>query len=56
MDGDSAKSLNDFKQQISAVSQFGVKLKFNHVYPETRNQNLRPSMKQIIALVPMVFR
>lgn len=56
MDGDSAQSFCGFKQQVSAVPQYGLKLKFNHVYPETRNQNLKPSFKQIWPIIPMALR
>lgn len=56
MDGDSAQSFCEFKQQVSAVPQYGLKLKFNHVYPETRNQNLKPSFRQIWPIIPMALR
>lgn len=36
--------------------KFGVKLKFNHIYPETRTQNIRPSVRQSILLLPLVWR
>lgn len=36
--------------------KFGVKLKFNHLYPETRTQNIRPSVRQSILLLPLVWR
>ncbi|XP_055544706.1 non-lysosomal glucosylceramidase [Wyeomyia smithii] len=56
MDGDSAQSFCEFKQQVAAVPQYGLKLKFNHVYPETRNQNLKPSFRQIWPILPMALR
>lgn len=56
MDGDSAQSFCDFKQQVSAVPQYGLKLKFNHVFPETRNQNLKPSLRQLWPIIPMALR
>ncbi|XP_058446852.1 non-lysosomal glucosylceramidase [Malaya genurostris] len=56
MDGDSAQSFCEFKQQVSAVPQYGLKLKFNHVYPETRNQNLKPSFRQIWPILPLALR
>ncbi|XP_053672231.1 non-lysosomal glucosylceramidase isoform X1 [Anopheles nili] len=56
MDGDSVQSMSDFKQQVAAVPQYGLKLKFNHVFSDTRNQNLRPSIRQILPMVPMALR
>uniref|UniRef100_A0A182NUN0 Uncharacterized protein n=1 Tax=Anopheles dirus TaxID=7168 RepID=A0A182NUN0_9DIPT len=46
----------DFKQQVAAVPQYGLKLKFNHVFSDTRNQNLRPSIRQLLPIVPMALR
>ena len=43
-------------KHVSAVAEYGVKLKFNHVFPEKRNQNLRPSFRQTISLLPLVCR
>lgn len=40
----------------SAVPQYGIKFKFNHKFPEKRTQNIRPSMRQSLALIPMVWR
>lgn len=40
----------------SAVSQYGLKLKFNHKYPEKRTQNLRPSVRQSLPLIPLAWR
>lgn len=40
----------------SAVPQYGIKLKFNHKFPEKRTQNIRPSVRQSLALIPMVWR
>nr|XP_040239251.2 non-lysosomal glucosylceramidase isoform X2 [Anopheles coluzzii] len=56
MDGDSVQSMSDFKQQVAAVPQYGLKLKFNHVFSDTRNQNLRPSFRQILSMVPLALR
>lgn len=56
MEGDSILSNYDLKQQISSVPRFGVKLKFNHVFPEKRNQNIRPSIRQTLPLLPLVCR
>lgn len=55
---DTSQSFVDFKQQIVAVPQYGLKFKFDHKFPEKENysQNLKPSWKQLWDLVPMMFR
>lgn len=40
----------------SDVPQYGVKLKFNHKFPEKRTQNIRPSMRQSLPLIPLAWR
>lgn len=40
----------------TAVPQYGIKLKFNHTFPEKRTQNLRPSFRQSISLIPLAWR
>lgn len=40
----------------TAVPQYGIKLKFNHVYPEKRTQNIRPSVRQSLPLIPLAWR
>lgn len=40
----------------SAVPQYGIKLKFNHKFPEKRTQNIRPSVRQTIPLIPLAWR
>ncbi|KAI8121146.1 Non-lysosomal glucosylceramidase [Lucilia cuprina] len=42
--------------EVTAIPQYGLKLKFDHVWPEKRNQNLRPSIKQTLPLVPLACR
>ncbi|XP_068140847.1 non-lysosomal glucosylceramidase isoform X1 [Drosophila tropicalis] len=42
--------------EITAIPRYGLKLKFDHVWPERRNQNLRPSIKQTLPMVPLVCR
>lgn len=42
--------------ELTAVPRYGLKLKFDHVWPEKRNQNLRPSIKQSLPMVPLVCR
>ncbi|XP_061387409.1 non-lysosomal glucosylceramidase [Musca vetustissima] len=56
---DSVSANYDEQQQrneITAISQYGLKLKFDHVWPEKRNQNLRPSIKQTLPLLPLACR
>lgn len=40
----------------SAVPKYGIKLKFNHKFPEKRTQNIRPSMRQSLPLIPLAWR
>lgn len=40
----------------TAVPKYGIKLKFNHIYPEKRTQNIRPSVRQSIPLIPLAWR
>ncbi|XP_014087566.1 non-lysosomal glucosylceramidase isoform X1 [Bactrocera oleae] len=44
------------QNEITAIPQYGLKLKFDHVWPEKRNQNLRPSLRQTLPLVPLACR
>lgn len=44
------------KSQVSAVPQYGVKMKFNHVFPEKRTPNFRPTFRQTLPLLPLVWR
>lgn len=39
-----------------SVPKYGVKLKFNHIFPEKRTQNLRPSVRQTLPLIPLAWR
>lgn len=39
-----------------SVPKHGVKLKFNHIFPEKRTQNLRPSVRQTLPLIPLAWR
>lgn len=41
---------------VTAIPQYGVKMKFNHKYPEKRTQNIRPSMRQSLPLIPLAWR
>nr|CAD7399134.1 unnamed protein product [Timema cristinae] len=38
------------------LPEFGWKVKLNHVFHEKRDQNLRPKLKQIPAVLPLAFR
>lgn len=49
MNGDCGKA-------VSEVPAYGIKLKFNHVFPEKRIQNLRGSFRQSIPFVPLAYR
>lgn len=40
----------------SAVPQYGIKLKLNHKFPEKRTQNIRPTVRQSLAFIPMAWR
>ncbi|KAH8352435.1 hypothetical protein KR084_004138, partial [Drosophila pseudotakahashii] len=42
--------------EITAVPKYGLKLKFDHVWPERRIQNVRASIKQTLPMVPLVCR
>lgn len=41
---------------VEKVPRYGLKLKFDHVWLEKRNQNLRPSIKQALPLLPLFCR
>lgn len=60
-----AADLDDVEVQLQQAQQlmldvpvpaYGVKLKFNHVFPEKRMQNLRPTIRQSLPLLPLAFR
>lgn len=56
----SSEILNHIEQKNGEVQvfvpQYGVKLKFNHVFPEKRTQNLRASVRQTLPLLPLAWR
>lgn len=57
----SVQDINKQNQQHQSMSfaevpQYGLKFKFNHVFPEKRNQNLRVSFRQTLPLVPLIYR
>ncbi|XP_055381934.1 non-lysosomal glucosylceramidase isoform X2 [Condylostylus longicornis] len=54
MDNDSGNF--DLRKEIIAVPKYGFKVKFNHVYPEKRNQNLRPTFRQSLPFIPLACR
>lgn len=49
-------STYDIKQQLIEVPKYGVKVKFNHVFPEKRTQNARPSLRQSLAFLSLAYR
>lgn len=55
---DTSQSFVDFKQQIVAVPNYGLKFKFDQKFSEKENfsQNLKPSWKQIWDFMPMILR
>jgi len=42
--------------EMTAVPKYGLKLKFDHVWPERRIQNARASIRQTLPMVPLVCR
>lgn len=46
----------DAPASMTAVPLYGVKVKLDHKYPEKRMQNLRPSIRQTLPLIPCIFR
>ncbi|XP_052852653.1 non-lysosomal glucosylceramidase isoform X1 [Drosophila gunungcola] len=48
--------LEEEHNEIAAVPKYGLKLKFDHVWPERRIQNVRASIRQTLPLVPLVCR
>lgn len=47
----SEESSNNFD-----VPKYGVKLKFNHTFPEKRTQNLKLTFRQSLPLIPLAWR
>ena len=43
-------------KNLSKFPKYGWKVKLDHKFPETRDQNLKPSLKQILPLIPLGFR
>jgi non-lysosomal glucosylceramidase len=40
----------------TSVPKYGLKVRLNHTYPEDRSQDFVPSIRQIWAILPLVFR
>lgn len=38
------------------TKQYGLKLKFGHTFPDKRSPNIRPSFKQVLPMIPLVYR
>ena len=43
-------------KNLSKFPKYGWKVKLDHKFPETRDQNLKPKFKQIIPLIPLGIR
>ena len=43
-------------KNLSKFPKYGWKFKLDQQFPEYRDQNLKPSIKQIIPLIPLGFR
>ncbi|CAD6997947.1 unnamed protein product [Ceratitis capitata] len=56
MDSASANFEELQQKEITAIPQYGLKLKFDHVWPEKRNQNFRPTFRQTLPLLPLACR
>lgn len=56
MESNHVNSNYDIKQQMIEVPKYGMKVKFNHVFPEKRTQIVRPSIRQSLALLPLAYR
>uniref|UniRef100_T1H5Q2 Uncharacterized protein n=1 Tax=Megaselia scalaris TaxID=36166 RepID=T1H5Q2_MEGSC len=41
------------RNDSTEVPRYGLKLKFNHCFPEKRNQNLKPTIRQAIPFLPL---
>lgn len=39
-----------------AVPKYGLKLKLNHTYPETRSQDYYPRFRQLLRVLPLLIR
>ncbi|RZC10206.1 GBA2 N domain containing protein [Asbolus verrucosus] len=46
---------DDKKDEIS-VSNYGLKVRLNHTYPEDRSQDFMPSLRQIWTILPLILR
>lgn len=47
---------NKTRQETTAIPQYGLIMKLNHVYPEKWTQRAKLKLKQILPLIPLVFR
>lgn len=47
---------NKTRQETTAIPQYGLIVKLNHVYPEKWSQRAKLKLKQILPLIPLVFR
>lgn len=51
MNEDNRKGVN-----LSKLSQYGWKVSLDHKFPERREQNITPKIKQLPELLPLFFR
>ncbi|XP_049963211.1 non-lysosomal glucosylceramidase [Schistocerca serialis cubense] len=54
--GDEGSSALGSNATRFAVPQFGWKVKLDHVFPERRNPHIIPTLKQVVALLPLTSR
>jgi hypothetical protein len=54
----SESTFTEFQQNVTAISDYGLKFKFNHKFPkkDSFSQNLMPSLKQLWDIFPMICR
>ena len=43
-------------KNLSKFPRYGWKVKLDHEFPEYRDQNLRPRLKQLLPLIPLGLR
>ena len=43
-------------KNLSKFPKYGWKVKLDHEFPETRDQNLRPRLTQMLPLIPLGLR
>ena len=51
-----AKMTDRTSKNLSKFPRYGWKVKLDHEFPEYRDQNLRPRLKQLLPLIPLGLR